>query len=253
MLRSFSDIKNFALAATDGEIGKVKELYFDDLSWTIRYVVVDTGGWLTGRKVLIAPRSFGTIHEENKLIAVHLTKEQIENSPPIEADKSVSRRFEEQWYAHYGYPGYWLGPEAVAFGGLPPAGPTATATDAAREARVEESGDPHLRSTSEVDGYSIHATDGDIGHVDDFIIDDEAWSIRYVVVSRGWLGKKVILSPQWIERVSWEEGKVFVSLTREAIKNAPEWDDVQPITRDFEERLHAHHGRDVYWPTDVLK
>ena len=249
MLRQFTNFKNFALAAIDGEIGKIKELYFDDQSWTVRYVVVDTGGWLTGRQVLIAPRSFGTIDEESKLIAVHLTKEQIENSPPIEADKPVSRQHEEEWHCYYGYPGYWLTPEAIAFGGaVPPLVPPPQA-----QAEREPRGDPHLRSTSEVTGYSIHATDGDIGHVDDFIVDDGGWSIRYVVVSRSWLGKKVILSPEWIERVSWEERSVFVRLTREAIKDAPEWDDAQPITREFEERLYGHHERRPYWPTDVLK
>ena len=250
MLRQFTNFKNFALAARDGEIGKVKELYFDDQSWIVRYVVVDTGGWLTGRKVLLAPQSFGTIDEESKLIAVHLTKEQIENSPPIEADKPVSRQHEEEWHRYYGYPGYWLAPEAIAFGTAPQLAEAVTET---REAKSEGRGDAHLRSTSEVAGYSIHAADGDLGHVDDFIVDDGGWSIRYVVVSRSWLGKKVILSSEWIERVSWEERSVFVRLTREAIKNAPEWDDSQPITRRFEERLFGHHERHPYWPTDVLK
>ena len=137
---------------------------------------------------------------------------------------------------------------AIAFGVVPPLVPPPQA-----QAEREPRGDPHLRSTSEVTGYSIHATDGDIGHVDDFIVDDGGWSIRYVVVSRSWLGKKVILSPDWIERVSWEESSVFVRLTREAIKDAPEWDDAQPITREFEERLYGHHERRPYWPTDVLR
>jgi len=256
MLRQFSDIKNFALAARDGEIGKVKELYFDDQSWAVRYVVVDTGGWLTGRKVLIAPRSFGSIDEESKLIAVHLTKEQIENSPPIEADKPVSRQHEEEWHRYYGYPGYWLAPEAIAFGGMPAVAPwpVENVAQGVGGPSTREPGDPHLRSTSEVAGYSIHATDGDIGHVDDFILDEDGWSIRYLVISRSWWpGKKVVLSPEWIERVSWEERKVFVPLTRDAIKDAPEWADPQPITRASEERLFGHYGRRGYWPTDVLK
>ncbi len=251
MLRQFSDIKNFALAAHDGEIGKVKEFYFDDQSWAVRYVVVDTGGWLTGRKVLIAPRSFGMIDEKARLIAVHLTKEQIENSPPIETDKPVSRQFEAEWYRYYGYPGYWLAPEAIAFGGMAPLPDAVAAEQAKREERVT-SGDPHLRSTSEVSGYSIHATDGDIGHVDDFLVDDSAWAIRYVVISRSWWpGKKVILSPEWIARVSWEEMKVFIPLTRETIRTAPDWDDTQPIGRAFEQRLHDYYGRRGYWPIEV--
>ena len=247
MLRQVSDIKNLALAARDGEIGKVKELYFDDESWVTRYLVVDTGGWLTGRKVLISPQSLGLIDEEKKLVPVNLVKAQVEHSPSIDADKPVSRQYEESWHQHYGYPGYWLVPEAMAFGATPP---LLEVPPADREAR--EKGDPHLRSTSEVTGYSIHATNGDIGHVDDFVVDDEDWVIRYVVISRSWLPeKKVILATEWTDQVSWEERKVFVPLTREAIKNAPEWDDAQPITRAFESRLHDYYGRQGYWPIDV--
>jgi hypothetical protein len=248
MLRPFTDIKNFALAATDGEIGKVKELYFDDKNWTVRYVVVDTGGWLTGRKVLLAPRSFGMIDQEAKRITVHLTREQIENSPSIDADKPVSRQHEEEWHRYYGYPGYWMMPEAIAFG----VAPLAETVSAAREAKNEEHGDPHLRSTSEVTGYSIHATDGDIGHVDDFIVDDGDWAIRYVVISRSWWpGKKVMLSSEWIERVSWDARQIFVPLSRETIKGAPDWDDTQPLSRADEQRLFDYYEMRGYWPIGV--
>jgi hypothetical protein len=254
MLRPFSQIKNFALAARDGEIGKVKELYFDDQNWIVRYVVVDTGGWLTGRKVLLLPSSIGAIAEESKLIAVHLTKERIENSPPIDADKPVSRQHEEEWHRYYGYSGYWLVPEAIAFGAMPVVtGVEAQAADEARRAKgSEEHCDPHLCSTSEVTDYSIHAADGEIGKVDDFIIDDEGWAIRYVVILRSWwAGKKVFLSPEWIEHVSWEESEIFVPLSRETIKNAPEWDELHPISRDFEQRLFDYYGRRAYWPIEV--
>jgi hypothetical protein len=194
------------------------------------------------------------IADESKLIAVHLTKERIKNSPPIDADKPVSRQHEEEWHRYYGYPGYWLAPEAIAFGAVPVVtGVQALAVEEAQRAKgSEERGDPHLRSTSEVTGYSIHATDGDIGHVDDFIVDDEGWAIRYVVISRSWRPrKKVILSPEWIERVSWEESDVFVPLSRETIKNAPDWDESHPISRTFEQRLFDYYGRCAYWPIEV--
>ena len=250
MLRQFSDIKNFALASSDGEIGKVKELFFDDQSWAVRYIVADTGGWLSGRQVLLAPFSFGAIDEEGKAIAVHLTKEQIENGPPIDSDKPVSRQFEEEWYRYYGYPSYWNAAEPMAFGMASPFVPPPVEIPAPNENR-REAGDPHLRSTSEVTGYSIHASDGNIGHVDDFIVDDHAWTIRYVVISRSWWpGKRVIVSPEWIERVSWPEMQVFVPLTRETIKDAPDWDDSQPISRAFEQQLHDYYGRRGYWPAD---
>lgn len=248
MLRPFSHIKDFALAARDGEIGKVKDLYFDDQNWTVRYVIVDTGGWLTGRKVLLSPTSFGAIDDDGKLIAVHLTKERIENSPPIEADKPVSRQHVEELYRYYGHPGYGLVPEAIAFGAVP----VVTPVQAEDAQPIEERSDPHLRSIGEVMDYGIHATDGEIGKVDGFIIDDEGWAIRYVVILRSWwAGKKVILSPEWIDRVSWERSEVFVPLSRETIKHAPDWDDSHPISREFEEKLFAYFGRKAYWPIEV--
>ncbi|HEY5777819.1 MAG TPA: PRC-barrel domain-containing protein [Terrimicrobiaceae bacterium] len=253
MLRAFHDIKNFRLAAEDGDIGKVKEFYFDDRSWIVRYVVVDTGGWLPGRKVLLLPRSLGTISEESRHIAVHLTKEQIEHSPSIETDKPVSRQFEEKWYRYYKHPAYWVGAEAVSFG----TGPAAVAMqeqdveEARKVESVQERGDPHLRSTSEIIGYSIHASDGKIGHVDDFIVDDEAWRMRYIVILRSWWpGKKVILSSEWIERMSFEAKEVFVALSRETIENAPEWNHAEPISREFEQRLFDYYGRPGYWPVN---
>ncbi len=250
MLRQFSDIKDFALAAEDGEIGKVKELSFEDLGWIVRYIVVNTGSWLTGRKVLLSPRSFGAIVEDSRLIAVHLTKAQIEESPPIDADKPVSRQFEQQWSDYYGYPGYWLAPDLTGFGGLPivAPGPIPPFHPSAAIELKDHSNDPHLRSTTEVLGYAIHATDGDIGHLDDFLIDDHDWIIRYVIVSRSWWkGRKVILSSEWINEVNWDDMRLSLPVTRDAIMNAPQWDDGEPITRDYEQELHDFYRRQGYW------
>jgi hypothetical protein len=115
---------------------------------------------------------------------------------------------------------------------------------------VSESVDSHLRSSEAVTGYHVEAADGEIGHLDSFVIDDEAWAIRYVeVATRNWLpGKKVLVSPAWIEKVSWEDSKVSAGLTRETIQNAPEYLDSSPITRDYENRLYVHYGRPPYWP-----
>jgi hypothetical protein len=109
--------------------------------------------------------------------------------------------------------------------------------------------DPHLRSTYNVSGSQIQAKDGDIGHVEDFIIDDETWAIRYLIIDtkNWWLGKKVLVSPNWIERVSWSESKVFVNLTRENIKQSPEYTEESLLTRDYETRLHRHYNRHGYW------
>ncbi len=241
MLRKLSDLENFALAATDGEIGRLRRLYFDGESWVVRYLVVNTGGWLSGRDVLIAPRSLGPIDQRAERIAVHLTREQVEKSPPIETNKPISRQYEEQWHRHYGYPGYWAS-DAVPFATPAPLPPE----------DFQPRGDPHLCSTREVTDYAVAAKDGEIGSISDFIVDDRDWMIRYVVISRGWLAPKdVILGTEWIDEVSWEDKAVRVPLAREAIKDAPEWDASQPITREFEIRLHDYYGRKGYWPIDV--
>jgi sporulation protein YlmC with PRC-barrel domain len=113
----------------------------------------------------------------------------------------------------------------------------------------EKAWDPHLRSTHDVSGYHIQATDGEIGHVEDFIIDDETWAIRYLIVDtrNWWPGKRILVSPQWIERVSWNESKVFVNLSREAIKASPEYSIESVPTRDYEAGLHLHYDRLGYW------
>ncbi len=247
MLIPFSSIKNFALAASDGEIGKVKRLYFDDRSWRVRYFVVDTGGWLSGREVLIAPRLLGTVDGIKGRIPVGLTREQVESSPPIEADKPVSRQYEERWHQHYGLSGYSMTPETTAFATMPPM-PVAVPMEVGA---IDEApaGDPHLRSTGEVFGYPIRARDGDIGEVDDVVVDDEEWRIRYLCISQGfWAGKRVVLSPEWIEEISWDERRVVVGLSRETIKDAPEWLGAEPMTREFEESLHRYYDRPSYWP-----
>jgi len=254
MLRRFSDLKNFALAARDGEIGKVKEVYFDDQTWTTRYVVVDTGGWLRGRKVLIAPHTLGLIDFESELIAVHLNRAQVEDSPSIDTEKPISRQYEEEWHRYYDYPAYWLIPEAVGFAS-PPLTPETTIHQPRKTggaSLAEAHVNPNLRSSNEVTGYSIHAIDGDIGHVADFIIDEEGWSIRYIVISLSrWVGKDLLMSPEWIERICWEDEHVYVPLMRVTIREAPEWDESKPISREFENRLFEHYGRPGYWPIEL--
>ena len=170
---------------------------------------------------------------------------QIENSPSLESDKPVSRQFEEAYYGYYAFPTYWNGP--YMWGSYP-----YIARDPHQwkeSARDEKAWDPHLRSTHDVSGRHIEAIDGQIGHVDDFIIDDDNWAIRYLVVDtqNWWPGKKVLVSPKWIERVSWSESKVFVNLSRESIKHSPEYTDDSLLSRDYENVLHRHYDRQGYW------
>ena len=247
MLRTASHLKGTSIAATDGEIGSVQDLYFDDHSWTIRYLVVDTGTWLPGRQVLISPRSIMAGTDEGK-IPVSLTKSQVENSPSTDVDKPVERQYEEEYSQYYGYPYYWTGP--YRWGATPYPGEGVLAVPEVAVAMPPRvGGDPSLRSTRNVTGYYIEATDGDIGHVDDFIVDTAAWAIRYMLVDtrNWWPGKKVLVSPEWINEVSWPDSRVYVDMSKEAIKSAPEYDPNQPVERDYETRLFGHHNRRVYW------
>lgn len=269
MLQSINNLQGRGIRATDGDIGSVKQFFFDDETWTIRYLVADTGGWLPGRHVLISPIALGDTDRAGEALNVSLTKQQIEDSPDIDTEKPVSRQHETDYSNYYGYAPYWHG-GGLWGAGAHPAGmmvpPTVLgypdrvgvatgyassgATPAA--ARSEEQGDPNLRSTNEVVGYYIEATDGDIGHVEDFIIDDASWAIRYMVVDtvNWWPGKKVVVAPQWIERVSWGESKLYVDLTREKIKNAPEYDPTKVVDREYENRLYEHYDRPKYFDTN---
>ncbi len=202
MLSKAGTLKGYKLHSLDGEIGKVKEFYFDDQHWTIRYLVADTGNWLPGRKVLISPHALVAVIAEDQHIAINLTKEQIEDSPSLNKDKPVSRQFQEACCAYYKWPPYWGGPNTWE------SHPDIVRDrEEWRESQDEKAWDSHLRSTRDVSGHHVQATDGEIGHVEDFIIDDETWAIRYLIVDthNWWPGKKVLVSPQWIERVSWNE------------------------------------------------
>jgi hypothetical protein len=214
------------LRASDGEIGHVKDFYFDDQKWGVRYVVVDTGPWLSGRLVLISPHAFGNFHEYGHCLIVELTRKQIENSPSIETHKPVSRQYEAEYYRYYGYPSYWTGVEMWGAAGFPVV-PPPNLLPGGEENRFGslDTEDPHLRSTKELAAYHIEASDREIGHVTDFVIDDTSWEIRYLIVETGhWFaGKEIAISPAQIDRISYEESAVFVTMSKESIVDAPEY------------------------------
>jgi len=249
MLNKAKTLKGYKLDSLDGECGTVKEFYFDDQHWTIRYLVADTGNWLPGRQVLISPYALVAANKGEQQIAVDLTQKQIEDSPSLDSDKPVSRQFEEAYYGYYGWPMYWNGP--YMWGSFPHIARDRESWKTSKQG--EKTWDPHLRSTDTVGSYEIQALDGEIGHVEDFVIDDETWAIRYLVVAtrNWWPGKKVLVSPQWIERVSWKESKVFVNLSRDAIKQSPEYTEASLLTRDYETGLHRHYDRQGYWVEDL--
>lgn len=245
MLNKIKTIKGYKLNGTDEDVGSFKEFFFDDKFWTIRYLVATTGGLFNRKQVLISPYFLSNIDHNVGLINVNLTKEQIENSPEYDTDKPVSRQYEEDYYSYYGAPAYWGGPSM--WGATPSINRNRESWRSSQ--RSESSWDSNLRSSKDVTGHDIQATDGAIGHVDDFIFDDDNWAIRYLIVdTKDFLpGKKVLVSPDWIERISWDDKKVYVNLTRDAIKNAPEYDEDVILGRDYESRLYNHYNRQGYW------
>ena len=255
MIRSMKDLDGFTIGATDGDIGTVKECYFDDVSYTVRYVVVETGGWLSGRKVLLSPIAFRAMDWEHKRITAALTKAQVEKSPDIDTDKPVSRQHETAYHGYYGYSPYWAGEYlwgADPYPYLGP-GPALSAAELERERRwnweTKEPNDLHLRSSRAVTGYHIEATGGDIGHVEDYLVDDHSWTIRYMIVDTTNVlpGKKVLVALDWIGRVDWGQSKVHVTVTRAQIKNSPEYDPTRPVERAYETQLYGHYDQPHYW------
>jgi hypothetical protein len=226
MLQSIKQLYGDKLGASDGEIGHVKDFYFDDQNWAVRYLVADTGSWLPGRQVLISPHAFGGLHQAGKLLIVNLTRKQIENSPAIESHKPVSRQYEEEYCQYYGWPYYWQGDGLWGMSGFPilelppkplPGGQT-TAVDS-----QPKRADAHLRSTQAVNGYHLKASDGTIGHVCDFMMDDQSWAIRQLVVKTGhrFFGKEVQIPTRKVDRISYPDSTVMVNLTREAVEQSP--------------------------------
>lgn len=226
MLLSVNRIYGERLGALDGEIGKVKDLYFDDLNWTVRYLVVETGSWLMGRQVLISPHASSGFAGAGRIIPMDLTRKQIEDSPSIETHKPVSRQFEVEFYRYYGLPFYWQGGGLWGMSGFPqvPMLPESLANEPDLESRqFAENTDAHLRSTQAVNGHHIEANDGPIGHVGDFLMDAKDWSLRQLVVRTGsWLpGIEVLIPTNRIERIVNEESLVRVDMTREAVSHGP--------------------------------
>lgn len=270
MINHIGHLKGSTIAATDGEIGRVTGAYFDDKTWTIRYLVVDTGTWLSDRKVLISPYSVLQPLRAERPIAVSLTRQQIMDSPDIDTQKPVSRQHESEYLSYYAYPPYWEGGALWGLAALPQlpladpqldlAGARAAAgaaqsgrsgrSDGGDDAGDTAVGDVHLRSSSEVIGYDIQASDDSIGHVKDLVFDDESWAIRYFVVdTRNWLpgGRKVLIGTHWIEQIDWPTRAVRVALTREQVRNSPQFEELEPVTREYENRLHEAYKRQGYW------
>jgi uncharacterized protein YrrD len=253
MLHSFNHIRGYPMHASDGEIGSLHDLYFDDQSTLVRYLVVDTGTWLPDRRVLLVPAVVGGIDEMRGEIVTGLTRQQVEDSPPVDMEKPVSRQHELSLHTYYDWEPYWTAPPlagtlAPYWGAAMAAAPVSRADNPVAEelaAREREQSDPHLHSAREVEGYHVAATDGEIGHVEDFFIDDEDWAIRLLGIdTRNWLpGRNVVIAPSWLHGIDWAKRRVEVDLTRQQIKDSPEYDPTLTVDEAYLERLSAHYGR----------
>ena len=226
MIRSIKQLYGDKLGATDGEIGEVKDFYFDDQRWAVRYLVADTGSWLTGRQVLISPHALDHVYQSAKLLFVKLTRKQIEDSPAIESHQPVSRQYEIRYYQYYGWPDYWQGDGIWGHSGFPMAArPSATlmSEEAVANGTQADSAAAHLRSAQAVTGYHVKGLDGLTGHICDFMLDDESWTIQHIVVKTGhrFSGKEVEIPTDKVSRISYEESTVFVNLSVADIEQSP--------------------------------
>ena len=255
MHHNIKSLTGFTMGATDGEIGQVKEFYFDDHTWTIRYLIVETGGWLNHRKVLISPEALLTPDWEHEIFPVNLTKEQIKNSPDIDTEQPISRQHEIEMYEYYPWTSYWGG--GYWGGGMGTSGMMTQVHEPLKEAVHNEnnmaakdsSGNPNLRSTHKVKGYTIHASDGEIGDVEDFIIDDSTWKLDFMVVDTGhWFpGKKVLISPKLIKEIDWDTFTVVVNATEEEVKSSPEYAYGEAVSETYKKILNDYYAG-LYFP-----
>jgi len=254
MLRRVSHLAESSVTATNGDIGNVTAAFFDDRSWAIRYLVVDTEKWLPAREVLISPYSVSQPLpnlRDDKNIHVRLTREQVKASPDVDMHQPVLRQHQRDYSFDDTYPKYWGGVDMWGMGGLPvmaayPPSPEQIAAADTRRARDFAAADIHLRSSVKVLGYAIQATDESIGHVTDFVFDDKSWAIRYLIVdTRNWWpgGKKVLVATHWIDSIDWATSSVNVGLTREGVKASPEYDEAVAINRAYETNLHTAYSR----------
>lgn len=250
MLTEISKLVGCRIKASDGPIGSVTDVLFDDASWTVRWIVVDTGDWLPGRIILLPPSVLGHPDAVNRSFPVRLTRNAVKASPDVDSHRPVSRQYETSLYDYYGWSPYWgSGYYMGGYGFMGGIIPMETdpevqrrADDLARGTRAND--DPHLRSAMSVTGYHLHATDGNIGHLSDILLDDADWTIRYLVVdtSNWWMGKRVLISPRSASYINWTEHLINLDVSQDRIKASPDYDPTQPLDRAFEDRMAAHYA-----------
>lgn len=252
MLWNASGIKGYAIEASDGAIGTVSDVLFDDESWTVRWLVADTGSWFTSRKVLLPVTALQSPNSATRSFPVKLTMQQVKDSPDIDMDAPVSRQNEGFLFESYGLDPYWGGglfPLSNAMA-LPFVAPPAPDEVMQRQdiitAAASVGHDHHLRSAAAVTGYHIHATDGEIGHAADFLVNTSGWTIRYITVdtTNWWGGKNVLISPQSISRISWSDRMIYLNVDRHRVRDAPSYDLAMTGDTAFHEKFQTYYGID---------
>jgi hypothetical protein len=248
MLRRLNVLLRSTIVALDGPIGRVHDVYFDDHSWTVRYVVADTGRWLPGRRVLISPISVRNLDRRRRRLNIDLTKDQIRKSPDIDTDKPVSRQHEVEFYEYLGFPYYWMGSELWGPVSLPAdlrlEEPPADPGRGCQPPQHAHEDDPHLRSARFVVGHAIQTSDAEVGHVEGFLYDEASWAIRYLVVDTRdwWPGKHILVPSASIAWVSWLELRIHADLPSETLRNAPAYRPSRPFLPEDERRLLSYYG-----------
>lgn len=246
MLWNFDELKGFRLHATDGDLGHVHDVLFEDDSWHVRYLVVDTG-WIFGRRVLIGPQALGEPDGSTRTIPVRLTQEQVKQSPSIDTDKPVGRQQEDAIYRYYGWTPYWTAGGAVGLPGDPMLDVVGGAVDPASLGQPE--GDPHLRSAREVSGYTVQAGRRDIGRASTLLLDTAVWQVRWLVADVGsaMTSRLVLVAPEWVRGLDWPEARIHVAADADKIANAPAYDPTRSLGREQERAVYEWHGQRPYW------
>lgn len=220
-----STLKKYSIYATDGEMGKVHDLYFDDERWGLRYAVVDSRKWLPGRRVLLSPATFDSINDEEGFVKANEDKETIRNSPKVPEGQPITKEVEKSLTGYYGWSRYWTD---SLVGGIQPRPYNDLRNEALakdqmqQELNLNNDKDHDLRSAGETMDYKVHADNGKLGHAADLVFDDHYWKMRYLVVQGEGLPNEdqyYLIDLQDVESVDWFDGDIYVKGSLESIKN----------------------------------
>ncbi|ASJ70798.1 PRC-barrel domain-containing protein [Granulosicoccus antarcticus] len=242
----FSDLRHYEVSSSTENIGRIHDVYLDDQSWKVRWFVVETGHWFSSNKVLLDPRKVLEVSPETRNITVSASKESIQNAPSAEQHPPVSDQNEQKYnyivtnhdtLLFTGYAGAMMPPTLVE------RAQTATSAEQELQDSVRQSSDRHLRSASELDGYTVSAIDDTLGPLSDLVINSESWTIDLLALDTSkWLpGRTVVISPQSVDKISWDERKLMVKMDKETIEQSPELGDLKSIETSYISRLNEFY------------